>query len=63
VHSPELAPEAAEQGYGLYLWRPHPWRPGLLPGGIPVLTHMDRAAAACRGAWRAAAGGSATWSA
>jgi predicted MPP superfamily phosphohydrolase len=42
VHSPELAPEAAERGYSLYLCGHTHGGQICLPGGIPVLTHMDR---------------------
>jgi predicted MPP superfamily phosphohydrolase len=57
VHSPELAPEAAEQGYGLYLCGHTHGGQVCLPGGIPVLTHMDRRGGRvprrlARGRWR-----------
>jgi predicted MPP superfamily phosphohydrolase len=42
VHSPELAPEAGEHGYGLYLCGHTHGGQVCLPGGIPLLTHMDR---------------------
>ncbi|MFO1057268.1 MAG: metallophosphoesterase family protein [Dongiaceae bacterium] len=42
VHSPEMAAEAAEDGYGLYLCGHTHGGQVCLPGGVPLLTHMDR---------------------
>ena len=42
VHSPEEAPLAAGAGYALYLCGHTHGGQVCLPGGIPVLTHMDR---------------------
>ena len=57
VHSPELAPEAEERGYGLYLCGHTHGGQVCLPGGIPLLTHMDRRGGRvprrlARGPWR-----------
>jgi predicted MPP superfamily phosphohydrolase len=42
VHSPEMAAEAAEDGYGLYLCGHTHGGQICLPGGVPLITHMDR---------------------
>jgi predicted MPP superfamily phosphohydrolase len=42
VHSPEMAAEAAEDGYGLYLCGHTHGGQVCLPGGVPLITHMDR---------------------
>jgi predicted MPP superfamily phosphohydrolase len=42
VHSPEMAVEAAADGYGLYLCGHTHGGQVCLPGGIPLITHMDR---------------------
>jgi uncharacterized protein len=57
VHSPELAPEADQRGYGLYLCGHTHGGQVSLPGGLPLLTHMDRRGGRvprrlARGRWR-----------
>jgi predicted MPP superfamily phosphohydrolase len=52
VHSPELFDLAAAMGVDLYLCGHTHAGQVCLPGGIPLLTHLDRGQAYYRGHWR-----------
>lgn len=55
VHSPELADLAADQGFQFYLSGHTHGGQVCLPGGQPILTHLDRYRALARGRWRVGA--------
>jgi predicted MPP superfamily phosphohydrolase len=52
IHSPELADAAAENGYQLYLAGHTHGGQVCLPGGWPIITHMNRYRRYARGLWR-----------
>jgi len=52
IHSPELADAAAENGYELYLAGHTHGGQVCLPGGWPIITHMNRYRRYARGLWR-----------
>lgn len=52
VHSPDMASRAAELGYDLYLCGHTHGGQICLPGGRPVITHLDSHRELVRGAWR-----------
>jgi len=52
VHSPELAPEAAERGYGLYLCGHTHGGQICLPGGIPITLNSVLPRYMGSGAWK-----------
>lgn len=52
IHSPELAGEAAEQGYSLYLTGHTHGGQVCLPGGKPILTFLRRHKNLAQGRWR-----------
>jgi hypothetical protein len=51
VHSPELYDVAAEQGVDLYLCGHTHAGQICLPGGLPLITHLNRGRALFRGVW------------
>ena len=52
IHSPELADAAAKNGYQLYLAGHTHGGQVCLPGGWPIITHMNRYRRYARGLWR-----------
>jgi len=52
IHSPELADAAAENGFQLYLAGHTHGGQVCLPGGWPIITHMNRYRRYARGLWR-----------
>jgi predicted MPP superfamily phosphohydrolase len=52
VHTPELYDTAAVLGVDLYLCGHTHGGQVCLPGGIPVVTHLERGRAYLRGVWR-----------
>ena len=52
IHSAELASEAAQHGYALYLSGHTHGGQISLPGGRPILTHLSRHRRYARGVWR-----------
>jgi predicted MPP superfamily phosphohydrolase len=52
VHTPELFDVAADNGYGLYLCGHTHGGQICLPGGIPLITHLNCARKYYRGLWR-----------
>jgi uncharacterized protein len=52
VHSPEIADEASDAGYALYLCGHTHGGQICLPGGRPVVTSLTRCRYAARGLWR-----------
>ncbi len=52
VHSPEMADRAAEAGYALYLCGHTHGGQVCLPGGVPIITQLDRNRDLAGGLWR-----------
>lgn len=52
VHSPELFVEAAELGINLYLCGHTHGGQVCLPGGVPIICHLDKGRRFARGVWR-----------